>query len=116
MDENEKRLENLFQAARQRRGVVPKDLMARMISDASKVQGNRFASEFYPKRPILSVIVGILGGWRGVGGLATACAAGVWIGLAPPAFLPDPVDLFVQNSEGDLMAELGLLDLPIEEE
>ncbi|MFS4582530.1 hypothetical protein [Phaeobacter sp. C3_T13_0] len=34
-----------------------------------------------------------LGGWPALGGLATASAAGLWIGLAPPSFLPDPVSL-----------------------
>ncbi len=26
-----------------------------------------------------------------MGGMAAACAAGLWIGLAPPDFVPDPV-------------------------
>ena len=32
-----------------------------------------------------------------MGGMAAACGAGLWLGLAPPAFLPDPVD-FVQGT------------------
>ncbi|MFV1493434.1 hypothetical protein VWX97_19775 [Phaeobacter sp. JH18-32] len=34
-----------------------------------------------------------LGGWPALGGLSVAGAAGLWIGLAPPSFLPDPVSL-----------------------
>ncbi len=30
-----------------------------------------------------------LGGWAGVAGLATACAAGLWIGIYPPEGLSD---------------------------
>lgn len=47
----------------------------------------------------------VLGGWPAMGGLAAACAAGVWIGVAPPDFLPDPVGLMVQ---GD--TDVNLLD------
>ncbi|WP_254683091.1 hypothetical protein [Phaeobacter piscinae] len=44
-----------------------------------------------------------LGGWPALGGLATASAAGLWIGLAPPAFLPDPVSLAgIELSEDSL--------------
>ncbi|APG46252.1 hypothetical protein [Phaeobacter porticola] len=45
------------------------------------------------------VVVGLrdllanLGGWPALGGLVTASAVGLWIGLAPPAFLPDPIEL-----------------------
>lgn len=30
-----------------------------------------------------------LGGWVGMAGLAAACAAGIWIGVSPPASLSD---------------------------
>jgi len=35
-----------------------------------------------------------LGGWGGVGGLIAATAAGVWIGVSPPAVLPDAAAFF----------------------
>lgn len=38
-----------------------------------------------------------LGGWAGLGGLATACAAGVWIGFSPPSQWPDPVGIMIQS-------------------
>ncbi|MEC7259674.1 MAG: hypothetical protein VXW58_17835 [Pseudomonadota bacterium] len=45
----------------------------------------------------------MLGGWYGLGGLVAACAAGVWLGLAPPAGMPDAASLFTaQDSVADL--------------
>jgi len=41
--------------------------------------------------------------------LATACAAGVWIGVSPPDFLPDPVGLMAeQNSSVNLLDSYAL--------
>ncbi len=55
-----------------------------------------------------------LGGWTGLAGLATACAAGIWIGVAPPANLPDFGELMFSGvsdvsvfSDGYLMAEFA---------
>ncbi|WP_171178248.1 hypothetical protein [Ruegeria sp. HKCCD8929] len=119
MAENDTDLDALFAAARQERDFLPEDLAARMLADAQAVQAVRAASETAPeqaKRPGLwSQLGSALGGWRGIGGLATACAAGVWIGLAPPAFLPDPAELLYPQSDTDLFADLSLSDLNAEE-
>ncbi|WP_040104084.1 hypothetical protein [Phaeobacter gallaeciensis] len=58
-----------------------------------------------------------LGGWPALGGLATASAAGLWIGLAPPAFLPDPVSLAgIELSEDSLPYDSYDLAMVLSEE
>ncbi|WP_096869781.1 hypothetical protein [Phaeobacter piscinae] len=58
-----------------------------------------------------------LGGWPALGGLATASAAGLWIGLAPPAFLPDPVSLAgIELSEDSLPEDSYDLAVVLSEE
>ena len=109
-------LEQMFAAARVQRDALPETLGARMLADAALVQAERQAEAPAPAaaRPgIWAQLRAGLGGWTGMSGLATACAAGVWIGLAPPDFLPDPVGLvYQQQLEVDLIFgvdETGIL-------
>ena len=44
----------------------------------------------------------LLGGWAGLGGLATAAATGLWLGLAPPAAL---MPLFAGAVTVDILPE-----------
>ncbi|GHF50681.1 hypothetical protein [Seohaeicola zhoushanensis] len=89
-------LDDLFAAARAAPPALPPALAARMLADAGRVLDERQAP-----RPAMpgwrAQLAEAIGGWFGVGGLAAACAAGLWIGLAPPAGLPDPVGLFGQS-------------------
>ena len=58
----------------------------------------------------------MLGGWAGLGGLAAASAAGVWIGLAPPEFLPDPAGMVFQQEEDlELFQSFAFNDVTLEE-
>ena len=109
MTETERDLDEMLADARARRGDLPDGLAARMMADAAQVQSD-LAPRAPAQRPgFWAQLRGALGGWPGLGGLATACAAGVWIGLAPPAFLPDPVDLVYQGEdELDVMGGAGL--------
>lgn len=109
-------LEAHFAAARRVDAGMPLALEARMLADAARVQAQqvpvmRPAAET-PRRGIAGAALGLvqqfmraLGGWPALGGLAAASAAGVWIGVSPPDFLPDPVGLMVQYD-----TEVNMLD------
>ncbi len=113
-DRNTADLDALFQAARQSGG-IPDDLLRRVLLDADQVQAGFGESAALVQSPgRWRQLLTVLGGWPAVGGLAAACAVGVWIGLAPPAFLPDPVQammLLVSDPTlldgGDLAAALS---------
>ncbi|MBO9453525.1 hypothetical protein J7426_24920 [Tropicibacter sp. R16_0] len=106
-------LEHMFATARTQRDHLPDALSARMLADAAQVQAEFLAPEPAARVSLWSQLRAGLGGWSGLSGLATACAAGVWIGLAPPDFLPDPVGLvYQQELEVDLIFgvdETGIL-------
>ena len=82
-------LEAFFAEARQGADQMPVGLMGRIMADADRVQTG-FGERTTPVRTpgLWAQIMQVLGGWPAMGGLAAACAAGVWIGLAPPSFLP----------------------------
>jgi len=98
------RLKGYFEAAKRQTPDLPEALAARMLADAATVQAARAdrvsAREFAPRPGLLRQMIDALGGWPVVAGLAAACAAGVWLGFAPPAFLPDPAGLVVQSQAG----------------
>ncbi len=92
-----KELDALFQTARTDQPDLSDGLMAAILDDATRVQdtfrptGMEGAALRQPS--LWSRFFATLGGGFGVGGLVTAGLAGIWIGVAPPSFLPDPVDL-----------------------
>ncbi len=51
-------------------------------------------------RQIWRQFVSAVGGWPALGGLVAASLSGLWIGLAPPSFLPDPIESFASYSSG----------------
>lgn len=64
----------------------PEALMARVMQDA--------VAEMPPVRPVADAplwwrLMRALGGWPAMGGLTAATCVGFWIGVAPPAALPD---------------------------
>ena len=80
-------LEALFRAARAETPEPSADLMARIMADADAeiaartrpVDGARRA------RPGLwAALIGAIGGWPALASMATAAAAGVWLGFASP--------------------------------
>lgn len=100
-------------------GALPAELRARMLADAAQVQAG-FARRPGTQRPGTQrtgpqrtgpqrrrgagrwrAALAALGGWPALGGLAAASAAGLWIGLAPPAFLPDPAAL-IRPADADV--------------
>ncbi|MEM8579545.1 MAG: hypothetical protein AAGF60_16980, partial [Pseudomonadota bacterium] len=63
---------------------VPERLMGRVLQDALAAQPVRGAAPV----SVWARLREALGGWQGLGGLAAATCAGVWIGLSPPDYLP----------------------------
>lgn len=98
-------LETLFADARQGGVQMPSGLMDRIIADADQIQAGFAQQPDRGRAPGLwAQIMQSLGGWPAMGGLAAACAAGVWIGLAPPSFLPDPAGyVFETGADLDLI-------------
>lgn len=82
-------LSAFFEAARAEAPVPDGDFMARLTADAlaeMPVPGARVAPQGGGPG-LWDQVRGALGGWIGMTGLAAACAAGIWIGVNPPATL-----------------------------
>ena len=107
-------LEDLFAAARSEPAQLPQALQAAMLADAQQVQQDRVDArvpggcepglnpQSLPTR-LWQQFISAVGGWPALGGLAVASLSGLWIGLAPPSFLPDPVESFASYSSGSLL-------------
>lgn len=104
-------LDQLFAAARAEPMRPGDGLTTRVLDDAARIQDGLVGLDMASARPRPESHPGgwwrqialALGGWAGLGGLATACAAGVWIGFAPPSDWPDPVALvFESQGQSDL--------------
>lgn len=113
-------LDALFEVARKDRHDLPETLSGRMLADAAEVQAGWAAiPEPFASQDIAqgrwAQLRSLLGGWTGLGGLVTACAVGIWIGLAPPAFLPDPVEIVYRQQNIDMLETGGLTDFWAEE-
>ena len=105
-DKDLKALDDLFATARRTSPAMPTLLADRILEDAADVQIARAevaARRLAPHpsapatlRPALRLwrqFQAAIGGWPAVGGLMAASLTGLWIGLAPPTFLPDPAEL-----------------------
>ena len=112
MVEKDSGIDTFFESARKTAPAFSRDLNSRILSDAQSVQAGFSRVARLDNRPtgILRQLSDILGGWYGWGGLATACATGIWLGFAPPAGLPDLTGLTVQSdATADLFESQGLL-------
>lgn len=102
----------LLRAARAAPPVVSDDLMAAILADASQMQAGFLPPEVPARRQsFFAALLSVLGGGIGVGGLVTAGLAGVWIGVAPPAFLPDPMELTGITSTSELFDGFDMSEL-----
>ncbi|MEM7318080.1 MAG: hypothetical protein AAF408_03560 [Pseudomonadota bacterium] len=102
-DTEKDELDLLFDTAKRETDRLPADLAARIIRDAQTEQAawTTKVAQDAPPLTLRQQILSQLGGWPGLGGLATACAAGVWIGLAPPVALQTPMQLVWQSQVVD---------------
>lgn len=105
-------LDAFFSAARDDRIGMPAGLAERMRADAAMVQAG-FGRPVIADEPqrrsggLLSQLWGALGGWPALSGMAVAGAAGIWLGVAPPNFLPDPLNVVMQQGQ---QADVDVLD------
>ncbi|MCR9125157.1 MAG: hypothetical protein NXH82_03425 [Rhodobacteraceae bacterium] len=80
---------------------------ARVLADANRETQRRAA----PRRAAVARgrrIFDVLGGWAGLGALAAAACAGLTIGLAPLAQIPDPLEIWIGAAAGyDLLPVTG---------
>lgn len=96
---NAEELDTLF-AASDSEGVLPSvDLVARILADAEREQAVARAEQ----RPWHARLQDMLGGWRGMSGLAGAVATGLVIGMFPP-------DMLLLFTEALIGAELSAAD------
>ncbi len=107
MAENDTELDQLFAQARQTRPELPDDLAVRILTDAETVRLDRLKPAVQ-SRPVWARILDGIGGWQSMGGLVAASAAGVWIGLSAPEFLPDPATIIYPQETSFVVADLGL--------
>lgn len=113
-DTDMKKLDQVLRDERKRPVDVPDGLSQRILADAALIQAELQSSPVRFSPGIGAQLLGLLGGWPTLGSLVTACAAGVWIGFAPPSFLPDPVQLVMgQGLELDLLDARALEDAVI---
>ncbi len=94
---NDDELDVLFDAARKDTGIPTPDFLTRLETTA--VEAFAPPQESRAHRAWFAQLHDALGGWIGVSGLATAAVAGVWIGVAPPEGIVDPVNLVTQLSD-----------------
>ena len=105
-DLNDKGLEAFFAAGRDHAPAPSESLIARVLADAGAEIVRPVvaaAPRPVPKPGLFGAAMAALGGWAGLGGLATATAAGVWIGFAG---LADPFaagGLFAPSVSVELM-------------
>lgn len=110
-------LEDLFATARRAPPRMPEAVATAILADAAGLQAERaeIASaqvsnpgHVKSARRFWTQFTNAVGGWPAVGGMVAANLSGLWIGLAPPSFLPDPVEQFAQFSSGSqLITYLG---------
>lgn len=105
-------LDAFFSAARDDRIGMPAGLAERMRADAAMVQagfGRPVIADEAQRSSggLLSQLWGALGGWPALSGMAVAGAAGIWLGVAPPNFLPDPLNVVMQQGQ---QADVDVLD------
>ncbi|MBY6139258.1 hypothetical protein KUV26_07385 [Leisingera daeponensis] len=95
-------LEDMFAAARADPPALPLHLNTAILADAARVQpgGQTAANVRAERQPMWRQLIEAVGGWPALGGLTAACAAGLWIGMAPPSFVPDPAALAGYEENG----------------
>lgn len=90
-------LEELFGAARRTVPEPDPAFLDTLVQDAARAAEPQSRVPTPRRVSLTEQVLAVLGGWTGMGGLAAATLAGVWIGVAPPNGLPDPLDIVSGN-------------------
>lgn len=98
-------LEPFFEAAREEVPPLDDALMNRMIADAAAVAAARAPAASIATTPAWRRVFVAIGGWPALAGLASATAAGVWIGVA----LPDLATPYAAQTEASVFDLTDLL-------
>lgn len=78
-------LEALFEVARAEAPVPSDALLARIMADAETASPARpTPAPVRRGRGLIASVIGALGGWPALAGMATATVASVWVGFAAP--------------------------------
>jgi len=99
LDKANQELDDLFAAARETPAALPDQLMMSILADATAARVEAMTAapvagqQSQPRNGVGRQLMLAIGGLAGAGGLVAASALGLWIGLAPPSFLPDPAQL-----------------------
>lgn len=105
-------LDGFLAAARQAAPEPSADLLARVLADAEAQMAQRAAPPL-PAAPvgagIWAGIMSAVGGWRAMGGLATAAVTGVWIGFSGAEPLADAAGGLFAQGASDTLASISLL-------
>ncbi len=97
-------LDTLFAQARGTPPEMPAGLSDRIVADAQQVQDAR-STQDVDQTPVdagpglWAQLRAALGGWPALGGMVAASLVGIWIGAAPPAFLPDATQALGQSAQ-----------------
>ena len=99
-------LDAVFDTAQRHLPQLSQDWMDRVTADAAQVLDARRAP---PAPSLWDQILNALGGRPGVGGLVAASAFGLWLGVAPPAVIGDPVGAALGGAQTvELLADTSL--------
>lgn len=113
-DTDEQMLDSLLTAAQSQVVEPSPAFMARVLADADVVQAGFNAPTTAPEATgfSLKAVFATLGGWPAMGGLVTATAVGVWLGVTPLTDMSDTVAsyLYGDSALGGLNADYAWLD------
>ncbi|KPP93637.1 MAG: hypothetical protein HLUCCA08_05530 [Rhodobacteraceae bacterium HLUCCA08] len=84
---DDKMLERLFAAARADAPVASDAFLAQVMADAAAMVPPAPVPAPRRRGPLAGFVSALAGGWAGLGGLAAATVAGLWIGMAAPDVL-----------------------------
>jgi len=111
-------LDDLFALARRAAPEPSAALLARVLADGEAELAARAPAQPQPRgAPPGGIAIGalwadllaVVGGWRAVGGLATATLAGVWIGFSGAAGLSVAATEFLTGSSAETLGTVNLL-------
>lgn len=113
-DQDDPALKALFAEARGFSPEPPDDLLARILADADAATRERAAGRTgaapAPRPGWLAALLGALGGWPALGGLAASTVLGLLLGVAQPPALADlPASLWGEQ----VSVTLGLDEDPL---